>query len=78
MELTVNLQYDQLLNFIKHLPANQIAKIKTDLNNIVIKSEKDSEKTEFQKFLLSGPVMSDSQYKEYKRNRKLFSQWRTK
>jgi len=76
MQLTVNIQYDQLINIIRHLPANQIAKIKSDLENI--ESVLKIEKTDFQKFLLKGPVMSDSQYEEFKENRKAFNQWRIK
>ena len=36
------------------------------------------EMTDFQKLLLSGPVMDDVQYEEYKTLRKRFNKWRTK
>lgn len=78
MQLTVNIQYEQLIDIIRHLPANQIAKIKADLENSVVISKSEFEKTDFQKFLLQGPVMSDSQYDAYKDNRKALNQWRTK
>lgn len=31
MQNTVDISYEQLINFIRHLPANQLAKIKSDL-----------------------------------------------
>ncbi len=34
--------------------------------------------TKFQKFLLSGPIMSDEQYKLFKEARKHFNKWRIK
>ena len=39
----------------------------------------DFEKTkyDFQKFILSGPVMSDNQYQEFKQQREGFNLWRT-
>lgn len=36
------------------------------------------EKTEFQHFLLQGPVMTNAQYAEFKENRKLLNKWRSK
>ncbi len=76
MQLTVNIPYEQLINILRHLPANQLAKIKSDLKNTLIISE--NEKSDFQKFLLNGPVMSDNQYIAFKENRKSFNQWRCK
>jgi hypothetical protein len=78
MQLTVNIQYEQLINIIRHLPANQLAKIKSDLNNNIVVSNSETDKTDFQKFLLKGPVMTDLQYKSFKENRKAFNQWRIK
>ncbi len=78
MQLTVNIQYEQLINIIRHLPANQLAKIKSDLDNNIAASKSETERTNFQKFLLKGPVMSDAQYILYKENRKTFNKWRSK
>jgi hypothetical protein len=78
MQLTVNIQYEQLIDIIRHLPANQIAKIKADLNNTVSLYKTETGKTNFQEFLLKGPVMSDAQYSAHKENRKALNQWRTK
>jgi hypothetical protein len=34
MELTLNIGYDQLLLLVKQLPANQIAKLKSEFDGI--------------------------------------------
>lgn len=78
MQLTVDIPYEQLINIIRHLPANQLAKIKTDLENIVAVDKDESGKIDFQEFLLKGPVMTDVQYSAFKENRKSFNQWRSK
>lgn len=78
MQLTVNIKYEQLIDIIKHLPANQLARIKSDLESTVFANGAKTGKSEFQEFLLKGPVMSDSQYSAYKENRKAFNQWRIK
>ena len=78
MQLTVDIKYEQLIDIIRNLPANQLAKIKSDLKNVVAVNKAGTGKTDFQKFLLKGPVMSDDQYASFKENRKAFNQWRNK
>jgi len=34
-------------------------------------------KSDFQRFILSGPVMSDNQYQDFKQQREEFNSWRT-
>jgi hypothetical protein len=77
MQNTVELTYEQLINLIRQLPANQLAKIKSDLENIVAVEPKETRKTDFQVFISKGPVMSDAQYASYKENRKSLNQWRS-
>jgi hypothetical protein len=78
MQNTVELSYEQLINLIRHLPANQLAKIKSDLENIVAIDNTETRRTDFQVFLSKGPVMSDAQYAAFKENRKSLNQWRSK
>jgi hypothetical protein len=78
MQLTVDIKYEQLIDIIRHLPANQRARIKSDLENTVFLNGAETGKSEFQEFLLNGPVMSDIQYAAFKENRKAFNQWRTR
>lgn len=78
MQLTVDIQYEQLIKIIRHLPANQLAMLKAELENTVAKNNTLTIKTDFQEFILKGPVMSDVQYSAFKENRKAFNQWRSK
>ena len=77
MELTLNLGYGQIYNLVSQLPANQIAKIKYELSEAVIAEKAKKEASDFQKFILSGPVMSDEQYSIFDQQRQYFNQWRT-
>jgi hypothetical protein len=76
MQLTVDLNIDQLIQVIKKLPSHQKDRIKAELNDKATR-KKRTEKSEFQKFLLKGPVMSDTEYNQFKENRKKMNQWRT-
>ena len=78
MQLTVDIPYEQLIDIIRHLPANQLEKIKSDLQNTVAINKDENEKADFQKFILKGPVMTDVQYSVFKESRKAFNQWRSK
>jgi len=77
MELTVNLEYRQVLDLVRQLPDNQIEKIRKELMNNFIRTKARLEVTDFQKFILSGPVMSDSQYQDFQQQREHFNLWRT-
>jgi sugar (pentulose or hexulose) kinase len=76
MEVTVNLGYAQIVDIVRQLPANQIAKVKKELPENYIQTKAKSEISEFQKFILTGPVMSDEQYKNFKQQRHQFNLWR--
>jgi hypothetical protein len=78
MQNTVDITYEQMINFIRHLPANQLAKVKSELENIVSSDEAETQNTDFRVFLSKGPVMSDAQYAAFKENRKSLNQWRSK
>ena len=77
MELTLNLEYTQIINLIRQLPANQIEKIKKELTENPVQTKAKSEIAEFQKFILTCPVMSDDQYQNFKQQRQHFNLWRT-
>lgn len=76
MQLIVDVNIEQLIQLIKNLPEKQKAKIKSELYETSSQGV-NQEKIDFQKLLLSGPSMSDSQYSEYLENRKRMNQWRT-
>lgn len=78
MELKINIGYNQVINLIKQLPASQIAKLKAELNDKFLEKKSKTEISEFQKFLLSGPIMTEKQHLVFKENRKQFNRWRQK
>ena len=78
MELRLNINYEQLLNIIKQLPAPQIEKLKAELNKKGSQEQSKKASSDFQNFLLNGPVMSDEQYDAFVENRERMNQWRPK
>ena len=78
MELTLNLDYAQIMELVRQLPANQIAKIKKELPENYIQTKAKSETSDFRKFILTGPIMSDEQYTNFKQQRHRFNLWRTR
>ncbi|GHS97641.1 hypothetical protein FACS189421_04780 [Bacteroidia bacterium] len=78
MELVVDLGYKQIVNLISQLPANQIEKITKEFTQDYIQKKAQTEISEFQQFLLSGPIMSEEQYQNFKENRNHFDVWRIK
>ena len=77
MELTLNLGFGQIVNLLNQLPANQIAKIKYEFSEFHIAEKAKSEISDFQKFILTGPVMSEEQYSNFIQQRQSFDTWRT-
>jgi hypothetical protein len=75
MELKVEIGFDQLLHAIQQLPESQRAILKEKLNK---EDQPKEELTDFQKFLLNGPVMSDEEYGNFKENRKWMNKRRAK
>jgi len=76
MELTLNLGYGQIFNLVSQLPANQIAKIKYEISEKSIAEKAKKEVSDFQKFILAGPVMNDEQYSNFNQQREHFDLWR--
>ena len=76
MELTLNVNYEQVANLIRQLPANQIAKITKEFSESYITEKAKTEISDFQKFILSCPVMSDEQYASFEQQREHFNAWR--
>ena len=78
MEITIDIKYEQLLAAIKKLPAAKIKQLKSVLDDDFIREKASGELSDFQNFLLRGPVMSGEQYENYLADRKHFNAWRTK
>lgn len=77
MELKVDIAFDELMNIIRQLPDDKKSLLRDELSpSKTIIEEKSND--DFLKFLLSGPVMDDEQYKNYLEARNHFNKWRTK
>lgn len=77
MEVSVNINIDQLIQLIKELPLNDRERVLSELEKQA-KSGAKSKGRAFKKFLLRAPVMSDEEHKQFVENRKRLSKWRAK
>jgi hypothetical protein len=82
MELRIDIEYNQLLKLVKQLPYNEKKKLTLEIEKELKEKNKKKAKnfdkknlTEFQDFLLQGPLMSDDQYNDFKELRKDFTRW---
>jgi len=78
MELKLDIGFEQLLVLIRQLPANQIAKLKIELPEILVDSQTQSINNTFRKLLLDGPTMSENQQESYLQTRERFKQWKAR
>jgi len=76
MELKLNIGYQELIELIKQLPVNQIRQLKAELTLITAENNVEKGTSNFQEFLLNGPVMEEDQYQDFLSNRKNFNAWR--
>ena len=70
MNLMVKIGYNEILNLVKQL--------QTTINQDFMVRKANEEISELQNFLLTAPVMTNSEFKEFKENRKSFDKWRMK
>ncbi len=75
MQVQVDIEFDQLVQIARKLPAKQWTKLKAEVE---AKPTKDAEREEFKKFLLNGPTFSEKQLETIAETRKSINQWRTK
>lgn len=62
------IKYDQVLKLVQQLSAGKIVQLKSALDEKYIKQKAAQEISDFQKFLLSAPVMSDKELEAFKEN----------
>lgn len=88
MELSININYAQLLKLARQLPYKYKKKLSSEMEKELKKingeqtrqhdssCEKESEEpNEFQQLLLNGPIMSDEQFDRLRQLRKDFDKW---
>jgi len=78
MSSSAAIGYEQLLAAIKKLPAAKIKQLRLALDDSYIRERASEELSDFQNFLLRGPVMTTGQYENHLTDRKHFRKWRTK
>ena len=84
MDLKEEIGFDDLLHAVQQLPEDKRAILKEELSKPTtqtgIKKKKLSEDklTDFQKFLLNGPVMTDEHYEVFKETQKHLNSWTRK
>jgi len=76
MQVSLNIDFEQLIRIIQSLPDDKKAIVKSRLE------DKTDEKTtlsnaEFREFLLKAPVMTDDEYASFLKNREKFNQWKS-
>lgn len=77
MELKLNLDLSQIVGLIKELPNNEKLIIKHQLDNDLT-TRVDNSSLTLKQLLLSGPVITDEGYNNYKDLRKQFNKWTKK
>lgn len=77
MELKVDIGFEALMDAIKQLPVAKLNQVKAELSENAWSKVRENS-NDFQHILLSGPVMDDKQYEDYKEMRSRLNKWRTK
>ena len=82
MELTFNIDYEQLLQLIHQLPEEQQIKLWQDLQKkakakVDSKAKESQPLTDLQELLLQAPTWTDKEYQHYKEAKKHLNQFRT-
>ena len=75
MQAQVDIEFDQLVKIAKKLPEQQWMKLKAEVE---AQSNVDTEREDFKKLLLSGPIFSKKQLNIIAETRKTINQWRKK
>jgi hypothetical protein len=84
MDLKEEIGFDDLLHAVQQLPEDKRAILKEELSKpttqtgITKKKLSDDKLTDFQKFLLNGPVMTDEHYEVFKETQKQLNSWTRK
>ncbi len=76
MQVSIDINVEQLLVLIKNLPEDQLLKLYGEITK-TLKTKTNVDKDEYLDMLLQAPTMSKDQYLAFKENRKKFNQWRT-
>jgi hypothetical protein len=76
MQVQVDIEFDQLVQIAKKLPATQWTKLKAEVE--LTEATADKTRNELKELLLRGPVFSEKQLETIAETRKAINRWRTK
>ena len=69
MQMSIDVNIEQLLFLIRNLPEEQLLKIQAEISKS-LKVKTSESKADYLEMLLEAPTMSEEQYQQYKENRK--------
>ncbi len=75
MQVQVDIEFDQLVQIAKKLPAKQWTRLKAEVE---AKPTIDKKRKELKEFLLNGPTFSKKQFETIAETRNAINKWRTK
>ncbi len=73
MQVQVDITFDQLVDIVKKLPASQLKRLKTIIEN---ETKTQQSNSDFATLLRNGPTATKEQIKAIEHNRKVLSKWR--
>ncbi|MEO8148296.1 MAG: hypothetical protein ABI723_11690 [Bacteroidia bacterium] len=76
--MKLEISFEQLVQLVKQLPKVELTKLKDAIDDLIISKKETDGLTDFQKFLLKGPLMSKKQIAIIKDNHKRINKWRRK
>ena len=74
MQVQVDIEFNQLVQIAKKLPAKQWTKLKAEVD---MQSKSTEIVSELEEFLLTAPTFTQKQFDEIAKTRKAINQWRT-
>lgn len=74
MQVQVEIEFNQLLQIVKTLPAAKLKQLKAEIE----KKVKHNKPNKLEELLLNGPTATRKQLEIIAKNRKSINQWRTK
>jgi hypothetical protein len=75
MQAQIDIGFEQLVKLVKQLPKQQWTKLKSEVEEQDVQTDKTSDMLAF---LLNGPTFNKKQLDEIAKARKEINQWRTK
>jgi hypothetical protein len=76
-QLAEKSKLSEIVDLAKTLSSNEMYQLSEKLD-LMMKKDSKADNINFSKFLLSGPMMDDTQFESFIYHREVFNQWRKK